>query len=108
MQRQNNDQTAGKCQIHGTKKEMGGLGEVIFIGIIEFDPSFKGSLTCVWRKGSGEVKGGGHSFISSFSRCIYYVPDTVLGIGHRVEKGQFFCPCGTYFLVGEDGRTADK
>lgn len=56
MQRQNNDQTAGKCQINGTKKEMGGLGEVIFIGIIEFDPSFKGSLTCVWRKGSGRSK----------------------------------------------------
>lgn len=52
MQRQNNDQTAGKCQIYGIK-EMGGLGEVVFIGIIEFDSSFKGSLTCVWRKGSG-------------------------------------------------------
>lgn len=67
----------------------GGLGELIFIEIIEFDPSFKGSLTCVWRKGSGEVKGG-HSFISSFSRFIYYVPATVLGTGNRVEKGLFF------------------
>lgn len=50
------------------KKELGGLGEEIFIERIEFDPGFTGSLTCVWRKGSGEVKEGGHSFISSFSR----------------------------------------
>lgn len=50
----NNYQTAGKCQIHGLKeKDIGGLGEVIFIEIIEFDPGLKGWLTCVWRKGSG-------------------------------------------------------
>lgn len=75
---------------------MGGLGEVTFIEIIEFDPSFKGLLTCVWRKGSGEVKGGSYSFISSFSRFIYYVLATVI----EWKKDNLFCPYGAYFSSG--------
>ena len=74
------------------ENELGGLGEVIFMEIMEFDPGFKGSSTCVWRKGSGEGQRR-RPFIYLFIQQIYldlsYVPDAVLGTGHRVENNKF-------------------
>lgn len=45
-----------------------GMGEVIFLEVTEFDPGFKGWLTRIWRKGSGEGPrwgGGIHPFLHS-------------------------------------------
>lgn len=62
-----------------------GMGEIIFLEVTEFDPGFKGWLTRIWRKGSGEgPRWGGGAFIHFFIQQIYLEPlllDTVLLVG---------------------------
>lgn len=62
-------------------------------------------------KEMGEVREGGHLSISPFSKLIWilcYVLDTVSETGYTVENNMFFCPYGTYILVGEDRRSINK